>query len=117
MRTVMSQTARSATQNLCWIGSMFCGVIAILCLFVGQTAYAQQDLGHIFGTVTDQTGAAVPNAKVTITWQATGLSQTVTSNETGYYVSQPLKVGQYTVSAEAAGFTISVIKRPVLLFQ
>ncbi|MDR3723106.1 MAG: TonB-dependent receptor [Terracidiphilus sp.] len=85
-------------------------MVAILCLCVGQAAYAQQDLGHIFGTVTDQTGAAVPNAKVTITWQATGLSQTVTSNETGYYVSQPLKVGQYTVSAEAAGFTISVIR-------
>jgi hypothetical protein len=73
-------------------------------------ASAQQDTGHIFGTVTDQTGAAVPSAKVTVTWQSTGLAQTLTTNETGYYVSQPLQVGQYTVSAVAAGFTPTAIR-------
>lgn len=95
-----SQLARAA----------LCVVIAVLCLGAWSTASAQQDVGHIFGTVTDQTGAGVPNAKVVITRQATGLAQTIASNETGYYVSQPLQVGQYTVSVDAEGFTSTAIR-------
>jgi hypothetical protein len=91
-------------------GALLCAVFAILCVCTGRQALAQQDVGYIFGTVTDQTGAAVPNAKVTVTWQATGLALTVNTNETGYYVSQPLQVGQYTVSADATGFTPTAIR-------
>ena len=57
-------------------------------------ASAQQDVGYILGTVADQTGAALAGANVTITWQSTGLTQTVTSNQSGSYTSEPLQVGQ-----------------------
>ena len=75
----------------------------------GLSARAQQDVGYIQGTVTDQTGAALANAKVTITWQSTGLQQNMVTNETGFYTSQPLQVGQYTVTVELNGFTSAAI--------
>jgi hypothetical protein len=74
-------------------------------LGAGPAAQSQQDVGNILGTVTDQTGAAVPGAKITITWQSTGLSRTLVSDTTGYYTSEPLQVGQYTVTAEKSGFS------------
>lgn len=83
-----------------------------LCLFLlgsGCRLSAQQDVGYILGTVTDQNGAVVAGASITITWQSTGLSQTVTSDSTGYYTSQPLQVGQYDVSASMSGFTPTAI--------
>src|SRR5207245_6988582 len=46
----------------------------------------------------------VPNAKVTITEDATGLSYEVTSSGEGEYIRPLLKPGTYTVTAEAAGF-------------
>jgi Carboxypeptidase regulatory-like domain len=72
-------------------------------------APAQQDVGYILGTVTDQTGGSLAGAKVTITWQSTGLTQTVTTNQTGSYTSEPVQVGQYTVTASLAGFSSATI--------
>ena len=52
----------------------------------------------------DPTGAAIPNAKVTITEVATNLTYEATTNSTGEYVRPALKPGIYTVTAEAKGF-------------
>jgi hypothetical protein len=73
-------------------------------------ASAQQDVGYILGTVTDQTGAVLPGANVTITWQSTGLSQTVTTNQSGFYTSEPVQVGNYTVTGSLAGFSSAAIR-------
>jgi outer membrane receptor protein involved in Fe transport len=67
-------------------------------------AIAQVQNGQFSGTVTDPSGAAVPNAKVTITNQATNLSVTVTSNQTGAYSAKELPVGTYKITVEASGF-------------
>src|ERR1035437_9312215 len=75
-----------------------------VCLGANRIALAQQDVGYILGTVTDQTGGALPGVTVTITSQSTLLSQTVITNETGFYTSQPLQVGQYAVSFTKTGF-------------
>lgn len=90
----------------------FVSLLLLLAVALGAwpAAYAQQDVGYIFGTVSDQTGAAVPGAKITITWQSTGLAQVVTTNEAGFYTSQPLQVGQYSVSAEKQGFASAAIQ-------
>jgi len=72
-------------------------------LFVA-VAFAQRDLGTLAGTVTDQTGAAIPNAKVTITAVATNESFVVTTGTAGEYVRPALQPGVYTVTAEAKGF-------------
>src|ERR1700740_2968804 len=77
-------------------------------------AGAQQDVGYILGTVSDPTGAALTGASVTITWQSTGLTQTAVTNQTGFYTSQPLQVGQYTVTASLAGFSSATIQNLIV---
>jgi len=73
-----------------------------------QLAGAQDIFGRISGTVTDQTGAAVPKAKVTKTNQETKIERTVQTDDAGFYVAPVLPVGTYKVSAEEKGFkTIS----------
>ena len=84
------------------------------CFAASRTGSAQTDVGYILGTVTDQTGAAVKGAQVTITWQSTGLAQTVVTNETGYYTSQPLQVGQYNVSVVMPGFTPAAVHNVIV---
>ena len=61
--------------------------------------------GDLTGTVTDPSGAVVPNATVTLKNNQTGASRTVTSNGNGAYRFGLLPPGAYTVTATAQGFT------------
>jgi len=84
-------------------------LLALVALaFNCQIAVAQQVSGSIYGTVTDQTGAAVPNAKVTITDQDKGTKFDVTTNEAGNYTKDRLIPGTYTVEVEGTGFRKAV---------
>ena len=69
---------------------------------------AQVQNGQFNGTVLDPSGAAIPNAKVTISNVGTGLSVTATTNQTGLYVARELPPGTYKISTEAAGFRTAV---------
>jgi hypothetical protein len=75
-----------------------------LTIFLAALAFAQRDLGTIAGTVSDPSGAAVPNAKVTIVEKSTNLTFTTTTNATGEFVRPALQPDTYTVTAEAKGF-------------
>ena len=55
--------------------------------------WAQKDAGSIVGTVKDQTGAIVANAKVTVSDVERGIRLETTTNESGEYVAGPLRVG------------------------
>src|SRR5438445_2975281 len=84
-------------------------VSLLLCSFclvflLTNQAAAQAVYGSIFGTITDQTGAAVPNAKVTVSSQRQGTSATVNTNDTGNYNATHLIPGPYDVRVEASGF-------------
>src|SRR5438067_4040970 len=84
-------------------------VSLLLCSFclvflLANQAAAQAVYGSIFGTITDQTGAAVPNAKVTVTSVRQGTSDTVATNDTGNYSVTHLIPGTYDVRVEATGF-------------
>jgi hypothetical protein len=63
-----------------------------------------QDTASITGTVTDSTGAAIPNAQVTVTSPTQGLKRTGTTNGSGDYLFSALPIGSYDVSAAAKGF-------------
>jgi len=76
----------------------------LLGVFLLIGAFAQRDLGTLAGIVTDPQGAAIPNAKVTISEDATGLVYLVESNAGGEFVRPALKPGIYSVQAEAKGF-------------
>ncbi len=61
--------------------------------------------GTIQGTVTDTTGAIVPNVKITLTQPSTGSTKVLNATGSGYYSAGSLVPGDYTVAAEAAGFS------------
>ncbi len=69
-----------------------------------STAGWGQTTATIVGTVTDSSGAVVPNATVTLTSQDTGLTRKTISSQGGNYVAPLLPVGQYSITAEATGF-------------
>ena len=72
----------------------------------GTTLRAQSvTAGDIRGSVTDPTGAVIPNAEVLVKNNATGASQTASSGSGGSYRVSLLSPGSYTVSVTAAGFT------------
>jgi hypothetical protein len=80
-------------------------LVALLAtLLLSASAIAQVDAGAVRGTVADPTGAVVPNAKVTLTNDATGLSTSAATGSDGTYTFGPIKIGAYTISVEAAGF-------------
>src|SRR5260370_18372607 len=66
--------------------------------------YAQAPTGIITGTVTDESGAVVPNSTVTITNKATGFSRPLTTNATGLFSAPALSAGEYEVRVEMTGF-------------
>src|SRR5450759_2283244 len=76
----------------------------------GQASYTAQ----IRGVVTDQTGAVVPNATLTITNDATNISLTAHSNDHGMYVLTGLRPAVYTIRTEATGFRVLEKKNVVL---
>jgi len=64
--------------------ALACGLGAVLfALIIPVTTHAQAVYGSLYGTVTDNTGAAIPNATVTVTDEAKGTTVTVQSNESG----------------------------------
>jgi len=83
------------------------GVLALLIAVTARVGMSQTVVsGVLTGTVTDHTGASVPNVKVTLKTVATGARRTTTTNASGAYRAD-LPPGSYVVTAEAAGFTAS----------
>src|SRR5580658_5725768 len=80
----------------------FLFVLLIALIGFSFSTFAQQ--ATIVGTVTDPSGAVVPNVAVTITNTETGVSQVIPTNDAGQYVAVDLQVGRYKVKAEAKGF-------------
>src|ERR1017187_3672587 len=78
-------------------------VCALLLGFAGQLQ-AQLSTATMFGTVTDPAGAAIANAKITLTQTDTGFVRTVVTNGDGTYRADFLPIGPYAVTAEATGF-------------
>jgi hypothetical protein len=73
-----------------------------------------QSTGAIQGTVTDVSGAAVPNATVSVTDPSHGVSRTQTTNSTGVYYVPSLPVGTYSVEVKAGGLAPTEAKGLIL---
>ncbi|MBC7927696.1 MAG: TonB-dependent receptor [Bryobacteraceae bacterium] len=76
--------------------------------------YAQTSTSQLSGTVRDSTGAVVPNSAVTLTNEATGVSQKQNTTDTGAYAFPSINAGTYVVKVEAAGFRTSVLNGNVV---
>jgi hypothetical protein len=77
---------------------------ALLCWLFSFAAFAQGTTSRVTGTVTDQSGAAVPGATVSLTNTATTVAFTTTSSADGVYVFDSVQIGDYTVTVRKDGF-------------
>ena len=79
---------------------------SVLCLiaFAANPLSAQIDTGGVTGTVTDPSGAIVPNVTITLTNDETGVVLSTKSTSTGTYSLSAIRPGSYTLRAELAGF-------------
>lgn len=82
--------------------------IAVVLIFAGKPAPAQNDTGSLVGSIQDSTGAAIPGAKVTVLNKDTAAVFTTTTGNTGEYEAPSLRTGVYKITAERAGFSTSV---------
>ncbi|WP_263417189.1 TonB-dependent receptor [Terriglobus albidus] len=78
--------------------------LALCCSLAGATALAQSSSGSIGGTVTDASGAVIPNASVTAINRDTNVATKSTTNQEGVYSIRFLQIGSYQVVVEAQGF-------------
>ena len=88
-------------------GFLVC-VMLVLVVLASTPVYAQVAGATLSGTVTDASGAAVPNAKVSIKNSATGVARDVTTDSAGFYSVPNLLPGVYDITVGAAGFSSSV---------
>ncbi|HYK88790.1 MAG TPA: TonB-dependent receptor, partial [Acidobacteriota bacterium] len=86
----------------------FAGLLLALS-WPAQQAAAQAVYGSISGTVKDTSGALVPGATVTITSVTRKTSDTVMTNESGFYTKERLLPDAYEVKVELAGFKAAVV--------
>jgi outer membrane receptor protein involved in Fe transport len=84
--------------------------LVLLLVALSGLVFAQTETGQISGTVTDPSGAVVPNAKVTLTATATDYTRAQQTNSAGLYAFPNLIPGEYQVKVEAAGFNTSAAK-------
>ncbi len=78
--------------------------IVMLALSLSAAALSQTATAELSGNVTDGTGAAVANAKITAANPSTGFSREVRTNQSGAYVFTILPPGIYSLAVEAPGF-------------
>ncbi len=75
-----------------------------LTLFTSHFAFGQVDAGSITGTVTDATGAVVPDAQVSLVNTDQGITLQTRSGPSGVYTFAPVRIGHYKLTVTANGF-------------
>jgi hypothetical protein len=108
----MIRVAVSTPPSLLWRCGVYAAAVPMLAflMLMPAPAGAQADSSSLSGTVTDPSGAVVPNARVTIHNDANGQERTVQTNGSGAYTVTNLPAGDYTVRVEAPGFGTVVQK-------
>jgi Carboxypeptidase regulatory-like domain len=82
-----------------------CLLVLALVIVTCIPSFAQTITGSITGTVTDPSGAVVPDAKVTATNVLTGVTTQTSTNPSGIYSLRFLQIGQYKITVDSANFS------------
>jgi len=86
----------------------------LICFLVASCFFAIAQQATIVGTVTDPSGASLPNVNITITSTESGVVKKTQTNDAGQYVVPDLNIGHYSIKVEAAGFKTAEQKNLVL---
>jgi Carboxypeptidase regulatory-like domain/TonB dependent receptor len=89
-------------------------ILVAVCALAPVPAAAQAVYGSISGTVTDSSGAILPGVSVTVTSVERKTSDTVVTNESGFFLKERLVPGTYEVKAELASFKTAVVPSVVV---
>ena len=92
-------------------GRLFFLIFAIVFSFYAVATQAQDATGRIVGTVTDQSGGPILDAKITVRNLATAEVRGTASDKDGYFQVLSLPIGTYTITVEQAGFRKQVFER------
>src|SRR5580698_8193618 len=80
-------------------------VLAIVgAIFQANSAFAQVSTASVIGTITDDTGATIPDTVVTLKNDANGITRTTQSNRDGLYSFDYVPIGDYTLTSTRTGF-------------
>jgi hypothetical protein len=102
----MPSVLRNVFPGAWWLA----GVLLLVPAAFGQASYTSQ----VRGIITDQTGAVVQNALVTITNDGTGIATATHTDDRGLYTFAGLRPASYTIKVEAPGFQ-SIERKQVVL--
>src|SRR6202045_3121204 len=100
--------------NLTGIKGALLASLVGFCLLLSLPLRSQVAGGSLSGTITDRSGASVPNADVAIQNSATGITRNVTTNTAGFYTAANLLPGNYDVTVSAPGFNTEIKKQIVI---
>ncbi len=106
MKAVVMEFKKTRTLAQLWL------LILLLCGMAGQTL--AQSTAVLNGTVTDDTSAAIPNARVAATNQTTGVTSTSQTDHSGAYLFPALPIGVYRIEVSATGFGTAVVENLTL---
>ncbi|SFS12969.1 Carboxypeptidase regulatory-like domain-containing protein [Granulicella pectinivorans] len=84
-------------------------------VFSASTAHAQALYGSVTGTITDASGAVIPNAAIVLTNQGTSAVQTVTTDAQGLYTVRNLLPGSYSISLARTGSFAGYLQRDIAI--
>jgi hypothetical protein len=82
--------------------------VALALMLTSVFVYAQVAGATLSGTVTDQSGAVIPNTQISIKNVATGVTRMVTADAAGFYTAPNLLPGNYEITVSAPGFATEV---------
>src|SRR5437899_11159118 len=91
--------AKTVRVSFCYLPAL-----SFLIAILAKPARAQVLYGSVSGAITDQTGAVVPAAQVSISSDSTGLKRQAVTDATGSYRILDLPEGTYTIAVTAGGF-------------
>jgi hypothetical protein len=102
-------SAPCSTQSLISVSKAVClrSVLLVLIALIGFSFSAVGQTATLLGTVTDQSGAALPDVTVTVTSAESNAVRKIQTNTAGQYVAADLNIGHYSVKAVLKGFKVS----------
>lgn len=107
-------TSMFARVGLRYAPCRFALVLLGVLLGSGVFASAQSILGSVSGTVSDSSGAAIPNAKIVLHRTETNTDRTVQADSSGNYTAVNVEAGTYDITTTAAGFSANLGKSVIL---